>query len=41
MAYTVTAPPNAPEKKLLAEFAKSLGEGLDEGVAQVVSGQMR
>jgi hypothetical protein len=37
MAYTVTAPPNAPEKKLLAEFAKSLGEGLVKGIAQVVS----
>jgi hypothetical protein len=39
MAYTVTAPPNAPEKKLLAEFGKSFGEGLVKGLAQVISGQ--
>jgi hypothetical protein len=36
MAYTVTAPQNASEKKVLAAF-KGLGEGLVKGIAQVVS----
>jgi hypothetical protein len=36
MAYTVTAPQNASEKKVLAAF-KGLGEGLVQGIAQVVS----